>query len=74
MPSLAGPCGAPITPPTSYGAVTGLPPDNAIRRAVLFEMPPSMSNGNAVASGAKPEPGIDTATTLMELTIGRGAD
>jgi hypothetical protein len=75
MPLLTGPGGEPIMMPNSSRAVTRLPPDNTIRRSVRFEMRSSMSNDQAVAAGAEPEPGngTDMDTALTELTIRRGA-
>jgi hypothetical protein len=67
MPPIAGPCGAPRMLPHSFGAVIGIPPDNYIHRDVLFEMPPSMTNEQAVAAGAKPESDKDMDTKLTEL-------
>jgi hypothetical protein len=51
--------------------VTGLPPDNLIHRAVLFEMPPSLSKEQAVVASVEPE--NQMTMTFMKLTIVRGA-
>jgi hypothetical protein len=77
MPPLTGPGGAPIMLPTTFGSVTGLPPDNAFHRDVLFEMPPSISKEQAVAVAAtvaNPELGNNMDTALTIPTIGRDAD
>jgi hypothetical protein len=58
--------------PNSCATVTGLPPDNAIRKDVLFDMPPAISNEKDVAAAAEHD--SDTDTTLIEIAIGRGAD
>jgi hypothetical protein len=73
MPPLTGPGGARRMLPNRFGTVTGLPPDNAIYRDVLFEMPPSISKEQADAAVAEPDHGNDMDTTLTDLTIGRGA-
>jgi hypothetical protein len=53
MPSLTGPCGAPLMLPNSYWAVSTLPPDDVIVRSlVLFEMPPFLSTETGVADAA----------------------
>jgi hypothetical protein len=58
--------------PNSYGDVIALPPDDAIHRAVFFEIPPFLSNYQDAAAGADPD--NDTTMTLPELISGRGAD
>jgi hypothetical protein len=73
MPPLTGPGGAPRMLPNSFGTVTGLPPDNAIHRDVLFEMPPTVSKEKAVAAATEPEHDNATDTPLADLAIGRGA-
>jgi hypothetical protein len=72
MHSLTDPGGAPIILPNSYGAST-LTHGYYIHRApVLFEMPPfmSMEMGGVASIDVGDN---DMATTLTELTIGRGA-
>jgi hypothetical protein len=72
MPSLTGTDGAPKMLPSSYGDVTVLLPEGVILQAVRFDVPPFLSNEQAVAAGA--EPNNDMAMALMKFTIGIGAD